>query len=164
MKAIKEQYDISKDNIMAKDAMGKIFGIPKRLSNDIVINIKIKCNQAQECLQKLFEELIKDVNDFIKINNTNDLNKALQENDLPIKIRKKFQRINTCVWHYGKYINALKESLLNSYQLSRVIMKENTEDVTIIEKEDLEADETLKNDELLSLGFLAKSILEPENN
>jgi multidrug resistance efflux pump len=25
MKAIKEQYDISKDNIMAKDAMGKIF-------------------------------------------------------------------------------------------------------------------------------------------
>ena len=164
MKAIKEQYDISKDNIMAKDAMGKIFGIPKRLSNDIIINIKIKCNQAQEGLQKLFEELIKDVNDFIKLDKTNELNKALEQNDLPIKIRKKLQRINTCVWHYGKYINAFKESLLNSYQLSRVIMKENTEDVTIIEKEDLEADEALKNDEILSLGFLAKSILEPENN
>ena len=161
MKAIKEQYDISKDNIMAKDAMGKKFGIPKRLSNDIVINIKIKCNQAQEGLQKLFEELIKDVNDFIKINNIDELNKALTENDLPIKIRKKLQRINTCVWHYGKYINAFKESLLNTYQLSRVIMKETTEDITITEKEDLDADEALKNEEILSLGFLAKSILEP---
>jgi len=43
-------------------------------------------------------------------------------------------------------------------------MKENTEDVTITEKEDIEADEALKNDELLSLGFLAKSILDPNSN
>ena len=35
-------------DIMAKDATGKIFGAPKRLANDIIINIKIKCNQAQE--------------------------------------------------------------------------------------------------------------------
>ena len=164
MKAIKEQYDISKDNIMAKEAVGKIFGIPKRLSNDIIINIKIKCNQAQEGLQKLFEELIKYITDFTKINNMEDLNKALEQNDLPIKIRKKLQRINTCVWHYGKYISAFKESLLNLYQLSRVLMKENTEDVTITEKEDLDADEALKNDEILSLGFLAKSILDPNAN
>ena len=79
MKAIKDQYDISKDNIMAKDAMGKKFGIPKRLSNDIIINIKIKCNQAQEGLQKLFEELIKYITDFTKINNMEDLNKALEQ-------------------------------------------------------------------------------------
>ena len=163
MKAIKEQYDLSKDNIMAKDAMGKKFGIPKRLSNDIIINIKIKCNQAQEGLQKLFEELIKYVTDFTKINNIDDLNKALLENELPIKIRKKLQRINTCVWHYGKYISAFKESLLNSYQLSRVLMKENTEDIAITEKEDIDADEALKNDEILSLGFLAKSILDPNS-
>ena len=74
------------------------------------------------------------------------------------------QRINTCVWLYGKYISAFKESLLNSYQLSRVIMKENTEDVTITEKEDIDADEALKNEEISSLGFLAKSILDPNAN
>ena len=164
MKAIKDQYDISKDNIMAKDAMGKKFGIPKRLSNDIIINIKIKCNQAQEGLQKLFEELIKHITDFTKINNMDDLNKALEKNELPLKIRKKLQRINTCVWLYGKYISAFKESLLNSYQLSRVLMKENTEDITITEKEDIDADEALKNDEITSLGFLAKSILDPNAN
>ena len=164
MKGIKEQYDISKDNIMAKDAMGKKFGIPKRLSNDIVINIKIKCTQAQEGLQKLFEELIKYITDFNKIKNTEDLNKSLQENELPLKIRKKLQRINTCVWNYGKYISAFKETLLNTYQLSRVLMKENTEDITITEKEDIDADEALKNEELLSLGFLAKSILDPNAN
>ena len=161
MKGIKEQYDISKDNIMAKDAIGKKFGIPKRLSNDIIINIKIKCTQAQEGLQKLFEELIKYVTDFTKINNQEDLIKTLKDNELPIKVRKKLQRINTCVWLYGKYISAFKETLLNSYQLSRVIMKENTEDITITEKEDIEADEALKNDEILSLGFLSKSILDP---
>ena len=164
MKAIKDQYDISKDNIMAKDAMGKKFGIPKRLSNDIIINIKIKCNQAQEGLQRLFEELIKYITDFTKINNMEDLNKALEQNELPLKIRKKLQRINTCVWLYGKYISAFKESLLNSYQLSRVLMKENTEDITITEKEDIDADEALKNDEITSLGFLAKSILDPNAN
>ena len=164
MKGIKEQYDISKDNIMAKDAAGKKFGIPKRLSNDIIINIKIKCNQAQEGLQKLFEELIKYISDFTKIKNLDDLNKALTQNELPLNIRKKLQRINTCVWHYGKYINAFKESLLNSYQLSRVLMKETTEDITITEKEDLDADEALKNEEILSLGFLAKSILDPNAN
>ena len=164
MKAIKEQYDISKDNIMAKDAMGKKFGIPKRLSNDIIINIKIKCNQAQEGIQKLFEELVKYISDFTKTDNIEELNKILLQNELLIKIRKQLQRINTCVWHYGKYISAFKESLLNSYQLSRVIMKENTEDVTITEKEDIDADEALKNEEISSLGFLAKSILDPNAN
>jgi hypothetical protein len=164
MKHIKEQYDISKDNIMAKDAMGKKFGVPKRLSNDIIINIKIKCNQAQEGIQQLFNDLIKYVSDFNKIKNADELNKALKENELPIKIRKQLQKINTCVWNYGKYISAFKDSLVNSYQLSRVIMKENTEDITITEKEDIDADEALKKEEILSLGFLAKSILDPSSN
>ena len=164
MKKINEQYEISKDNIMAKDAMGKKFGMPKRLSNDIIINIKIKCNQAQEGIQKLFNDLIQYVNDFNKIKDPEELKKILKENDLPLKIRKQLQKINTCVWNYGKYINAFKESLLNSYQLTRVIMKENTEDITILEKEDIDADEALKKEEILSLGFLAKSILDPSTN
>ena len=164
MKKIKEQYDISKDNIMAKDAMGKKFGVPKRLSNDIIINIKIKCNQAQEGLQKLFNDLIKFVSDFNKIKSADELKKVLKENELPLKIRKKLQKINNCVWNYGKYISAFKENLLNTYQLSRVIMKENIEDIAITEKEDIDEDEALKKEELLSLGFLSKSILDPSLN
>ena len=40
-------------------------------------------------------------------------------------------------------------------------MKEDKEDCTITEKEDIDADEILKKEELLGLGFLAKSILDP---
>ena len=161
MNKIKEQYGISKDNIMAKDAIGKIFGIPKRLANDIIINIKIKCNQAQEGLENLFITLEGLISNFNKIKKEDDLNAALKDNDLPLKIRKQLQKINICVWNYGKYINAFKESLLNSYQLKRVIMKENVEDISITEKEDIDADEELKKEELSALGFLAKLILAP---
>ena len=119
MKAIKEQYDISKDNIMAKDAMGKIFGIPKRLSNDIIINIKIKCNQAQEGLQKLFEELIKYITDFTKINNMEDLNKALEQNELPLKIRKKLQRIRSAFSASEEKHRLLIYNKINNFQISK---------------------------------------------
>ena len=161
MKNITEKYNTAKDNIMAKDAIGKKFGSPKRLANDIIINIKIKCNQAQEGLLFLFEKLKNYVSEFNETKGKEALSAALMKNDLPLNIRRQLQKINTCVWNYGKYINAFKDSLLNSYQLSRVLMKEDKEDCTITEKEDLDADEILKREELLSLGFLAKSILDP---
>ena len=161
MKNIIEKYNTAKDNIMAKDAIGKKFGSPKRLANDIIINIKIKCNQAQEGLLFLFEKLKNYVSEFNETKGKEALSAALMKNDLPLNIRRQLQKINTCVWNYGKYINAFKDSLLNSYQLSRVLMKEDKEDCTITEKEDLDADEILKREELLSLGFLAKSILDP---
>ena len=104
------------------------------------------------------------MSEFNKIKNIEELNKALKENDLPIKIRKQLQKINTCVWYYGKYINAFKDSLANSYQLTRVTMKENTEDITITEKEDIDADEALKKEEILSLGLLSKFILDTNLN
>ena len=40
-------------------------------------------------------------------------------------------------------------------------MKEDKEDCAIVEKEDIDADELLKKDELLGLGLLAKYILDP---
>ncbi len=43
--------------IMAKDGIGKKFGVPKRLVHDIVINIKMKCNQAKEGIEELFTKL-----------------------------------------------------------------------------------------------------------
>ena len=161
IKNITEKYNVAKDNIMAKDATGKKFGTPKRLANDTIINIKIKCNQAQEGIVNLFNELKNYVLDFNKIKTKEELASALMKNDLPIKIRKQLQKINTCVWNYGKYINAFKDTLLNSYQLNRVLMKEDKEDCAIVEKEDVDADELLKKDELLGLGLLAKFILDP---
>lgn len=161
LKDIEEQYKTTKENIMAKDATGKIFGTPKRLANDIIINIKIKCNQAQEGIFNILKVLKKCVNDFNEIKDKASLEAALQKNDLPLNIRKLLQKINTCIFNYGKYISAFKESLLNSYKLNRVIMKEDVEDCEITEKEDIDFDEQLKKEELMSLGFLSKSILEP---
>ena len=161
MKNITEKYNTTKDNIMAKEAIGKKFGTPKRLANDTIINIKIKCNQAQEGILNLFDKLKNYVNEFNNIKDKQALAAALIKNDLPLNIRKQLQKINTCVWNYGKYINAFKDTLLNSYQLNRVLMKENTEDCSIVEKEDVDADEILKREELLGLGLLAKYILDP---
>ena len=160
MKNIDEKYKTAKENIMAKDAIGKIFGTPRRLANDIIINIKIKCNQAQEGIFNILKVLKKCVNDFNEIKDKQVLEKALQKNDLPLNIRKLLQKINTCIFYYGKYISAFKESLLNTYKLNRVIMKETVEDSEIKEKEDLDFDEQLQKEEILGLGFLSKSILE----
>ena len=66
--------------------------------------------------------------------------------------------------NYGKYINAFKDTLLNSYQLNRVLMKEDKEDFTITEKKDFDVDEILKKEELLGLGFLAQAILDPNSS
>ena len=164
IKNITDKYNTAKDNIMAKDAIGKKFGTPKRLANDIIINIKIKCNQAQEGLMFLFEKLKNYIKDFNELKGKEEIAAALMKNDLPLNIRKQLQKINTCVWNYGKYINAFKETLLNSYQLNRVLMKEDKEDCEITEKEDIDADEILKREELLGLGFLAKSILDPNTS
>jgi len=154
----------SVERLHPKDAKGKKFGTPKRLANDIIINIKIKCNQAQEGLMFLFEKLKNYIKDFNELKGKEEIAAALMKNDLPLNIRKQLQKINTCVWNYGKYINAFKETLLNSYQLNRVLIKENIEDCTIVEKEDMDADELLKKEELLGLGFLAQSILDPNSS
>ena len=163
LKNIEEKYKVTKENIMAKDATGKIFGAPKRLANDIIINIKIKCNQAQEGIINILEKIKNLIKDFNTIKDKTSLEKALLKNDLPLNIRKLLQKINTCIFYYGKYISAFKDSLLNSYKLNRVIMRENIEDFSITEKEDLDLDEKLKKEELKSLGFLSKSILEPNS-
>ena len=160
IKNLEEKYKIAKDNISAKDATGKIFGAPRRLVNDIVFNIKLKCNQAQEGIVNILNVIKKCVNDFNEIKDKQTLAKALLKNDLPLNIRKLLQKINTCIFYYGKYISAFKDSFLNSYKLNRVIMKEDVEDHTITKKEDFDFDEQLKKEELLGLGILSKSIVD----
>ena len=135
MKDIENKYDLANENIMAKEGMGKKFGAPKRLVNDIIINIKIKCNLAQEGLNNLYKELVKMINNFNDIKDLNKLNEALLKNELPLNVRKQLQKINNCVWNYGKYIEAFKQNVLDTYQLSRVIMKENIESNEIIQKD-----------------------------
>ena len=161
LKDVEEKYAISAENISAKDGVGKKFGAPKRLVNDIIINIKIKCNQAMEGLDNLFKQLQGELSTFNSLKDITKLNEALKKDDLPIKVRKLLSRINTCVFYYGKYIDAFKPTLLSSYALTRVIMKENIESSEIVNKEDIDADEVLKNEELTSLGFLAKSYADP---
>jgi len=56
---MEKKYQSVNENIQAKESVGKKFGSPKRLANDIIINIKMKCNQAQEGLDNLFEKMNK---------------------------------------------------------------------------------------------------------
>lgn len=166
LKDMEEKYAISSENINAKDGVGKKFGAPKRLVNDIIINIKIKCNQAQEGLDNLFKQLQNEISNFGGIKNIDLLNTALHNDTLPITVRKLLSRINTCVFYYGKYIEAFKPTTLSYYSLSRVIMKEDVEGSEIVNKEDIDYDEKLKADEINSLGFLAKAYTEgtPQTN
>ena len=62
MEKIDTKYNLQKEYIQAKDGMGKKYGAPKRLANDIIINIKMKCNQAQEGLDKLYDMLVEVIN------------------------------------------------------------------------------------------------------
>lgn len=56
---MEKKYQSVNENIQAKESVGKKFGSPKRLANDIIINIKMKCNQAQEGLDNLYDKLVK---------------------------------------------------------------------------------------------------------
>ena len=165
MKDIENKYAIANENIMAKEAIGKKFGLPRRIVNDIIIQIKIKCNLAQDGLNNLYKELVNMINSFDNIKDLDKLNEALIKNDLPLNVRKQLQKINSCVWNYGKYIEAFKQNLLDTYQLSRVIMRENVESHEIVEKEDIDLDEKLKKDELLCLGILGQILSDnnPQN-
>jgi len=67
-----KKYKIMSEFIMAKDGVGKKFGASKRLVHDILINIKMKCNQAKEGIEVLFSKL-NNITDTNK-KNCNDLN------------------------------------------------------------------------------------------
>lgn len=62
MEKIDSKYNAQKEYIQAKDGIGKKYGAPKRLANDITISIKMKCNQAQEGLDKLYNMLVDMIN------------------------------------------------------------------------------------------------------
>ena len=58
---MEKKYQSINENIQAKESVGKKFGSPKRLANDIIINIKMKCNQAQDGVDDLFNKM----NDYL---------------------------------------------------------------------------------------------------
>ena len=64
---MEKKYQSVNENIQAKESVGKKFGSPKRLANDIIINIKMKCNQAKDGLDNLFSIL----NNFVIYYNEN---------------------------------------------------------------------------------------------
>ena len=62
MDKIDSKYNVQKEYVQAKDAIGKKYGAPKSQANDVIINIKMKCNQAQEGLDKLYSKLLDIIN------------------------------------------------------------------------------------------------------
>lgn len=78
---------------------------------------------------------------------------------MPLEIRRFLLSINNCVFNYGKYIEAFKQSLMSSYSLFRVTMNEISEVIENSSKEDLEEDERRKKEELRKLGLLSNFIL-----
>ncbi len=72
LEKMEKKYQSVNENIQAKESVGKKFGSPKRLANDIIINIKMKCNQAQEGLDNLFEKLNKLVRKHLECKNSED--------------------------------------------------------------------------------------------
>ncbi len=60
MEKIDSKYNTQKEYIQAKDGVGKKYGAPKRLANDVIINIKMKCNQAQEETSEKQEDCLND--------------------------------------------------------------------------------------------------------
>ena len=57
LEKFEKKYKIMNEYIMAKDGVGKKFGVPKRLVHDIVINIRMKCNQSKDGIEELFKKL-----------------------------------------------------------------------------------------------------------
>jgi hypothetical protein len=160
---IVNKYKDTNENIQAIEGIGKKFGQPKRIVNDILINIKMKCNQAYEGIEKTYKNLENTINNFNNINNKEKLEESIKKNELTKEVRKDLLKINNCIWNYGKYIEAFKEKLLNTYQLMRVNLKEDSESTEITEKEDIDLDQNLKNEEILSLGVLGKLLLDPNS-
>lgn len=70
--------------------------------------------------------------------------------------RKLLLAINNCVYNYGKYLEAFKQSFV--YELKRIKLDELSEVLDITAKDELEEDEKLKIIELENLGLLAKFI------
>lgn len=64
---MEKKYQSVTENIQAKESVGKKFGSPKRLANDVIINIKMKCNQAQEGLDNLYNK----ISDLVKVYDEN---------------------------------------------------------------------------------------------
>ena len=157
---IVNKYKDTNENIQAIEGIGKKFGQPKRIVNDILINIKMKCNQAYEGIEQTYKNLENTINNFNNINNKEKLEESIKKNELTKEVKKDLLKINNCIWNYGKYIEAFKEKLLNTYQLMRVNLKEDSESTEITEKEDIELDQNLKNEEILSLGVLGKLIID----
>ena len=71
--------------------------------------------------------------------------------------------INNCVFTYGKYIEAFKPNFLSSYSLVRVNNKENVEYIENTTKDELEEDEKRKQLEIVNLGYLTNSVLDPSD-
>lgn len=152
---IEKKYSSIKDIIMAKNSIGNVFGQPKRLLNEISINLKMKVNQGIEGINDIFESL-REIIDLYEENMKTRKLDYLSKNDIPIKLRKNLMMINNCIFTIGKYLDAFKTGF--SYSLIRVTLNESQEGYELLNKDDILNDTKLQDEELKKLGFLYSSI------
>jgi hypothetical protein len=69
MDKMDKKFNSANDIIMAKECIGNKYGAPKRLANEIIISIKMKCNQSQEGLEALFNTMKQNIQEFEKNKN-----------------------------------------------------------------------------------------------
>ncbi len=77
-----------------------------------------------------------------------------------IDIRKLLMTINNCVLNYGRYIEAFKSAFISNYVLARLNMRDNSDTIELIGKEEMDADENSKTSEISNLGYLATFLQE----
>jgi len=151
LEKFEKKYKTMTEFIMAKDGVGKKFGVPRRLVHDIVINIRMKCNQAKEGIEELFNKLNTLTNTNKK--KSKDLN-YLKSTNYIMEVKKIILAINQCVNLYAKYINGFREGFV--YSLVRITLRENSESLELSGKEELDEDEKRKVSEQENLGLLSK--------
>jgi hypothetical protein len=64
LEKLEKKYNSTNDIIMGKECIGNKFGAPKRLANGIIINVKMKCNQSKDGIDKLFTQLREHIDKF----------------------------------------------------------------------------------------------------
>ena len=150
-KLIEEKFYKINELIMAKNSLGKVFGQPKRIINEYLINMKMKVNQGIEGIEKQFNN----IKNIIELNKQDDLSKSKN-------LRENLLSINNCIFYFGKYMEAFKPGF--NYSLSRVTSNEEAEVVEINNKEEVLLDIKKQEEELKNLCILYFSPLSENIN
>lgn len=84
--------------------------------------------------------------------------------NMPLSLRKLLLCINNCIFYYGRYLEAFKPEFTLKYNIVRTSINEFTEEVLILDKEQISKDIELQEKELSGLGILYNTSMYIEDN